>query len=55
MIDQAFLAGQKDGRSDRFRGTRNEYAWVVLLNDGYSRSYALGYRQGWTRPHEGAL
>jgi hypothetical protein len=55
MKDQAFLDGQKNGRIDRFRGTRNEYAWVVLLNEGYSRSYSLGYRQGWTRPHEGAL
>lgn len=55
MNDQAFLDGQKNGRIDRFRGAKNEYAWVVLLNEGYSRSYSLGYRHGWTRPNEGAL
>jgi hypothetical protein len=55
MKDQAWLEGQKNGRIDRFRGTKNEYVWVVLLIEGYSRSYSLGYRQGWTRPHEGAL
>ena len=55
MKDQAWLEGQKNGRIDRFRGTKNEYAWVVLLIEGYSRSYSLGYRQGWSRPNEGAL
>jgi hypothetical protein len=55
MNDQAWLEGRKHGRTDRFRGTKNEYAWVVLLNEGYSRSYSLGYRQGWTRPDEGPL
>ena len=46
---------RKNGRIDRLRGTKNEYAWVVLLNEGYSRSYSLGYRHGWTRPDEGPL
>jgi hypothetical protein len=55
MNDQAWLDGQKNGRSDRFRGTRNEQAWIVMLNEGYTRSYSLGYRHGWTRPNEGAL
>jgi hypothetical protein len=55
MNDQAWLEGQKNGRNDRFRGTRNEHAWIVLLNEGYSRSYSLGYRHGWTRPNEGPL
>jgi hypothetical protein len=55
MQDQAWLDGQKNGRIDRLRGTKNEQAWVVLLNEGYSRNYSLGYRQGWTRPNEGAL
>jgi hypothetical protein len=55
MKDQAWLDGQKNGRNDRFRGTRNEHAWIVLLNEGYSRSYSLGYRHGWTRPNEGPL
>jgi hypothetical protein len=55
MKDQAWLEGQKNGRIDRFRGTKNEYVWVVLLIEGYSRNYSLGYRHGWTRPHEGAL
>jgi len=55
MKDQAWFDGQKNGRIDRFRGTRNEYAWVILLIDGYSRSYSLGYRHGWTRPNDGPL
>ena len=55
MNDQAWLEGRKNGRIDRFRGAKNEYAWVVLLNEGYSRSYSLGYRHGWTRPDEGPL
>ena len=55
MQDKAWLDGQKNGRIDRFRGTKNEQAWVVLLNEGYSRNYSLGYRHGWTRPNEGAL
>ena len=55
MKDQAWLDGQKNGRIDRFRGTRNEHAWIVLLNEGYSRNYSLGYRHGWTRPNEGPL
>jgi len=55
MKDQAWLDGQKHGRIDRLRRTKNEYAWIVLLNEGYSRSYSLGYRHGWTRPDEGAL
>lgn len=55
MKDQAWLDGQKAGRIDRLRRTKNEYAWIILLNEGYSRSYSLGYRHGWTRPDEGAL
>jgi hypothetical protein len=55
MSDQAWLEGQKNGRVDRLRGAKNEHAWIVLLNEGYSRSYSLGYRQGWTRPNEGPL
>jgi hypothetical protein len=55
MNDQAWLEGRKNGRIDRLRGTKNEYAWVILLNEGYSRSYSLGYRHGWTRPDEGPL
>jgi hypothetical protein len=55
MNNQAWLDGQKSGRIDRFRGTKNEQAWIVLLNDGYSRNYSLGYRHGWTRPNEGPL
>jgi hypothetical protein len=55
MNDQAWLDGQKDGRIDRLMGAKNQYAWVALLNEGYSRSYSLGYRHGWTRPNEGAL
>jgi hypothetical protein len=55
MNDQAWLDGQKNGRIDRLRGAKNEQAWIVLLNEGYSRSYSLGYRFGWTRPNEGAL
>jgi hypothetical protein len=55
MNDQAWLEGQRNGRIDRFRGTKNETAWIVLLNEGYSRSYSLGYRHGWTRPNEGPL
>jgi hypothetical protein len=43
MKDQAWLEGLKNGRTDRFRGAKNESAWVVLLIDGYSRSYSLGY------------
>ena len=55
MKDQAWLDGQKAGRIDRLRRTKNEYAWIVLLNEGYSRNFSLGYRHGWTRPDEGAL
>jgi hypothetical protein len=55
MNDQAWFDGQKDGRMDRFVGAKNQYAWVVPLIEGYSRSYSLGYRHGWTRPNEGAL
>ena len=55
MNDQAWLEGRKNGRIDRLRGTKNEYAWVVLLNEGYCRSYSLGYRHGWTRPDQGPL
>lgn len=55
MNDQAWLEGQRNGRSDRFRGTKNETVWIVLLTEGYSRSYSLGYRHGWTRPHKGPL
>ena len=55
MNNQAWLEGQKNGRIDRFRGTKNEHAWIILLNEGYSRSYSLGYRHGWTRPNEGPL
>ena len=55
MNNQAWLDGQKSGRIDRFRGTKNEQAWIVLLNDGYSRNYSLGYCHGWTRPNEGPL
>jgi hypothetical protein len=55
MNEQAWLDGQKDGRIDRLMGAKNQYAWVALLNEGYSRSYSLGYRHGWTRPNEGAL
>ena len=42
MNDQAWLDGQKNGRIDRLRGAKNEHAWIVLLNEGYSRSYSLG-------------
>ncbi len=55
MKDQGWLDGLKNGRTDRFRGAKNEYAWVVLLTEGYSRNYSLGYRYGWTRPNEGPL
>jgi hypothetical protein len=55
MKDQAWLEGLKNGRTDRFRGAKNEYAWVVMLAEGYSRSYSLGYRHGWTRPNDGPL
>jgi hypothetical protein len=55
MNDQAWLEGQKNGRIDRFRGTKNETVWIILLTEGYSRSYSLGYRHGWTRPNEGPL
>ena len=41
MKDQAFLEGQKNGRIDRFRGTKNEYSWIVLLTEGYSRTLRL--------------
>jgi hypothetical protein len=55
MNDQAWLDGQKNGHNDRLRGAKNEYSWVVVLNEGYRRSYSLGYRYGWTRPNEGPL
>ena len=55
MNNQAWLEGQKNGWIDRFRGTKNETVWIILLTEGYSRSYSLGYRHGWTRPNEGPL
>ena len=43
MNNQAWSDGRKNGRVDRLRGAENERAWIVLLNEGYSRSYSLGY------------
>jgi hypothetical protein len=55
MNDQAWLDGQKNGHNDRLRGAKNEYSWILVLNEGYRRSYSLGYRYGWTRSNEGPL